>query len=127
MSTSITTLEDCIYCLFGFRNATSLVNGRIILNENSQEENLALEKYAFSNAMALSGEIHTAYFSMHYCLCLVWMNFKMIIEDTSNLIITLVITLKNVNLTKLPVIFAILIGCWIFFLLWYLGIPLRFI
>lgn len=36
------------------KNATSLVNGRIILNENSQEENSALEKYAFSNAMALS-------------------------------------------------------------------------
>lgn len=41
--------------LFSYsKNATSLNNGRIILNENSQEENLALEKYAFSNAMALS-------------------------------------------------------------------------
>lgn len=60
LSILLLTLEDCIYCLFGSRNATSLNNGRIILNENSQEENLALEKYAFSNAMALSGEIiHT--------------------------------------------------------------------
>jgi len=36
------------------KNSTSLVNGRIILNENSKEDNMALEKYAFSNAMALS-------------------------------------------------------------------------
>ena len=32
------------------------MNGRIILHENSGEDTMALEKYAFSNALALSGK-----------------------------------------------------------------------
>ncbi|KAL9982023.1 hypothetical protein ACROYT_G010804 [Oculina patagonica] len=36
------------------KNSTTLNNGRIILNENSGDDIMALEKYAFSNALALS-------------------------------------------------------------------------
>ncbi|KAK3746256.1 hypothetical protein QZH41_016515 [Actinostola sp. cb2023] len=36
------------------KNQTSFVKGRIILNENESEEEKALQKFAFSNAIALS-------------------------------------------------------------------------
>ena len=51
-------LTDYFMITPSIRNATTLVNGRIILNENSREDTMALEKYAFSNALALSGKSH---------------------------------------------------------------------
>jgi len=65
-------LASCINGSYYFitssiRNATTLVNGRIILNENSREDTMALEKYAFSNALALSGKshlLHNYYFNL---------------------------------------------------------------
>jgi len=58
------------------RNATTLVNGRIILNENSKEDTMALEKYAFSNALALSGKSHYfgAYHNYYFSICSQWPN-----------------------------------------------------
>lgn len=51
------SLFVCVY--LEHRNPTSLVKGKILLCENTKEETtLALEKYAFSNAMALSGKIN---------------------------------------------------------------------
>ena len=56
--TILVSMALTISLLPSIRNATTLVNGRIILNENSREDTMALEKYAFSNALALSGKSH---------------------------------------------------------------------
>ncbi|XP_027058997.1 required for meiotic nuclear division protein 1 homolog [Pocillopora damicornis] len=51
---ALTDTED-EQLLFSYsKNSTALHSGRIILNENSTEDIMALEKYTFSNALALS-------------------------------------------------------------------------
>lgn len=58
-----------IYIYYFFiRNSTTLVNGRIVLNENSKDDTKALEKYAFSNALALSGKKNS--FVVYYLIFL---------------------------------------------------------
>lgn len=54
LDTALTDTED-EQLLFSYsKNSTTLHSGRIVLNENSTEDIMALEKYAFSNALALS-------------------------------------------------------------------------